>query len=159
MLSPRCPDHGDLMRRLVLGELDDDRAAEQVRASCSSCAAWWDAVAGGPGLAEVAGGVDAALTSFSAPRQRRAPRWMAVAAAAVVAVGAGVMWVDQRGGTSPAGPAPADDSSLITRFSFEGDQVRAVGGAERPEQQSSSPLFDADMESGDLSAWTVVSPT
>jgi len=94
MNPPDCKDHGTMMLELALGRLDDRPAAdaETLLTSCPVCGEWWNHNLVGESASAVDAAVATAFASFETPRSRRAPVWLAAAAAIVVMVGATTVW-------------------------------------------------------------------
>ena len=152
-----CPEHGDLMRELARGCLDDERSiwAETVREDCVGCTRWWNEAFSGDAYAAVDGSVSEAISSF-VPPARRHYRWFAIAAALVLAVGIGATSMLWR---SPQA-SPADASDVVSTWDFEpgtlDEEVVATNDATDGSGESSgtSAVFVGDFESGDLSGWS-----
>lgn len=158
MHAPDCPDHGRLVLDLALGRLDDRTAieAEAVRRECPSCAAWWRSELEAASVT-VDQAVGAVFAAFEPPARSRAARWLPVAAAAALAVGAGVFWYQGSalrplGSATPAGP--------LAQESFEGDRdgdgvvgLDDVGFAVHVEKPRELIFVDT-LESGELADWT-----
>jgi hypothetical protein len=123
MIPPNCPDHGRLVLDLALGRLDDVEAAkaEAARASCPVCEAWWRENLEG----EIAESIDRSLTVVFAdlelPRRRRGHSWMAAAAAVVMTLGAGTLWLTQNMPT--VDPVELDRTASIQAMNFEDPEV------------------------------------
>lgn len=119
MHSPNCPDHGRLVLDLALGRLDDAAAieAENVGASCPVCRAWWQGQFEGGAAEVVDEAVAAAFAGLRLPARRRGFRWMAAAAAVVVALAVGTIWVSQS--TTPVAETPASRMAAIRTITFE----------------------------------------
>ena len=152
-----CPEHGDLMRELARGCLDDERSiwAETVREDCADCARWWNEAFNGEAYDAVDGSVAEVISSFVPPARRRY-RWLAAAAAVVLAVGIGatsMLWRD-------AQPLPADTSEVVSTWDFEAgtlnEAVAATGEVTdgSDEANGKQAVFVGDFESGDLSSWS-----
>jgi len=152
-----CPEHGDLMRELARGCLDDERSiwAETVREDCVGCTRWWNEAFSGDAYAAVDGSVSEAISSF-VPPARRHYRWFAIAAALVLAVGIGatsMLWRD-------AQPSPADASDVVSTWDFEAGAVdetvpAASESTDGSDDSDDKPaVFVGDFESGDLSGWS-----
>ena len=94
MDAPECPEHGTLVLDLASGVLGDRAASEgeAARESCPVCRAWWVERLAGEGATAVDAAVSAAIDGFTAPRSRRTRAWIATAATAVAAIGAGLVW-------------------------------------------------------------------
>ena len=185
MISPHCPDHGRLVLDLALGRLDDDAAAEaeSISESCPVCRVWWQEQFEG-GVAEVVDdAVAAAFTDLELPVRRRSHGWMAAAAAVVMALGVGAIWVSQSATTMDEVLAPRTAS--IQTFDFEIPEtagefvmvevpdpdpapvvhpvaqrviveetlIAEASPAEVVVEDSSESLFAGSFESGDLGAW------
>jgi hypothetical protein len=119
MLGPNCPDHLDLALDLAQGRLDDAAAteAEGIRRSCPVCRVWWSEQFEGETAAIVAAGIEAALADLDLPRRRTGHGWLAAAAAVVMALGAGGLWLVQR--PHAAVPDPVQRVAVIESFDFE----------------------------------------
>jgi hypothetical protein len=157
MTVSNCPEHGEEMRDLALGLLDDDASlrAETVREGCSECARWWHEAFSGEAYDGVDGAVAEAISSFAPPVRRRY-RWLAAAAALVLAVGIGatsMLWRD-------AQPSPAHVSDVVSTWDFEpGTLKEATAVADEAteasdESNGKQAVFVGDFESGDLSGWS-----
>jgi len=152
-----CPKHGDLMRELARGSFDDERSlrAETVREDCVACARWWNEAFSGQAYDAVDGAVVEVISSFN-PRARSHFRWLAAAAALVLAVGIGATSMLWRTNETP--PAPVSD--VVSTWDFEAgtfdESVAAAGEvtARGDETNGTSAMFVGDFESGDLSGWT-----
>ena len=185
MISPNCPDHGRLVLDLALGRLDDDAAAEaeSISESCPVCRAWWQEQFEG-GVAEVVDdAVSAALTDLELPVRRRSHGWMAAAAAVVMALGVGAIWVSQNRTSMDEVVAPRTASiqtldfeipetvdefamveapnpdpvpvvrSVAQRVIVEETLIVEASSDEVVVEDSSESLFAGSFESGDLGAW------
>ncbi len=152
-----CPKHGDLMRELARGSFDDERSlrAETVREDCVACARWWNEAFSGQAYDAVDGAVVEVISSFN-PRARRHFRWLAAAAALVLAVGIGATSMLWRTTETP----PVAASDVVSTLDFEADTldeaVAAAGEATDGSDEANGKLavFVGDFESGDLSGWT-----
>ena len=152
MTVSNCHEHGDLMRDLARGRLDDERSlrAETVREECAECARWWNETFSGEAYDAVDGSVTEAISSFVPPARRRY-RWLAAAAALVLVVGIGatsMLWRD-------AQTSPAHASDVVSTWDFEeaGLESIAVEGADDL-THTDEVVFENDLESGDLSSWS-----
>jgi hypothetical protein len=157
MTVSNCPEHGDLMRELARGCFDDERSlrAETVREECADCARWWNEAFSGEAYDVVDRAVAEAISSFFPPARRRY-RWLAAAAAVVLAVGIGatsILWRD-------APTSPAYSSDVVSTLDFETGTLdgAVVAAGEAPdgsdELNGEAPVFVSDLESGDLSGWS-----
>jgi len=155
-----CPEHGDLMCDLARGRLDDERSiwAETVRENCADCARWWKEAFSCEAYDAVDGLVAEAISSF-VPPARRSYKWLAAAAAVVLAVGIGatsMLWRD-------AQTAPKDASEVVSTWDFEAgtlnEAVAATGEVtDGSDEVNGNPaMFIGDFESGDLSSWSTSS--
>jgi hypothetical protein len=157
MTLPNCPDHGDLMRELARGRLDDERSlgAESTREECPHCASWWAGAFGGGAFDVVETAVADEIASFTPPARRRR-EWLAVAATVVFAIGIGGVSVLWRG--NQAVPLHAD--GVVSTMNFEtGALAETVLEAdetvdENGEAPAEAAVFSSDLESGDLSTWS-----
>lgn len=157
MTLPNCPDHGDLMRELARGRLDDERLldAESVRQVCPHCADWWAEAFSGDAYNVVEAAVAGGIESFAPPARRRR-EWLAAAAAVVFAIGIGGVSMLWRGDQT----APSLADGVVSTMSFEGgaldETVTDVDGTagENVEASAEQALFSSDLESGDLSTWS-----
>ena len=159
MRAPNCPDHGRLVLDLALGRLDDRSAAEAeaVRVSCPSCAGWWRSELEAATFVAVDLAVGSVFAAFQPPARSRVTRWLPVAAAAALAVGAGVLWyqhgaVQSPGSTTPAGP--------LAQESFDGDRdgdgvigIEDLGFTVKVEQAREA-IFADTLDGGELAGWT-----
>jgi hypothetical protein len=155
-----CPEHGDLMRELARGCLDDERSlrAETVREECADCARWWNETFSGEAYDAVDAAVAEAISSFVPPVRRRY-RWLAAAAALVLAVGIGavsMLWRDDQISHPPS-------SDVVSTWDFEhgtlDKAIEATGDAtDGGDKSNGKPgVFVSDFESGDLSGWSTCS--
>lgn len=157
LTEPKCPDHGDQMLELALGGLDDQQAleAERMREECPRCARQWDGLFNGPAYERVDGAVAEAFQRFEPPARRRRA-WLAVAAAAVLAVGVGSMSLFWGGGQD----VPQQPGDVVAVWDFEdGNLVEGASLDEMTSDHVDEPIdedsvFASDLESGDLSSWT-----
>jgi hypothetical protein len=157
MTLSRCPEHGNLMLDLARGRLDDEQSlkAEAVREDCPTCARWWQETFNGDAFDVVDGAVADAISDFDPPARRRY-RWLAVAAAAVLAVGVGassMMWRNAQVSPAYAGDPVSswdfENGSLDSTVGMIGDEPGdgENGGAE-------TAMFAGDFESGSLAGWS-----
>lgn len=152
-----CPEHGDLMRELARGYLDDERSiwAETVRDDCPDCAHWWNEAFNERAYEVVDEAVAQAISNFVPPTRRRYG-WFAAAAALVLAVGIGASSMLWR---SPQ-MSPTDTSEVVSTLDFEAGAldgaVAATGEASDggDEANGKPAVFVGDFESGDLSSWS-----
>ncbi len=155
-----CPEHGDLMRELARGCLDDERSiwAEAVREGCPDCARWWHQDFSGEAYNVIDGAVAEAISSFVPPARRRYG-WFAAAAALVLAVGVAttsMLWRDTQ-------PSSSISSDVVSTWDFEAgtlnEAVAATGEvtAGSDEANGKQAVFVGDFESGDLSSWSTSS--
>jgi hypothetical protein len=88
-----CSAHDRMVWDLALGRLSDAaaEAAEQARATCPTCAAWWREELEGDAVAAVELAVGAELARFSPPRRHALPWWLAAAAVLVLALALGML--------------------------------------------------------------------
>ena len=86
-----CPEHGELVRQLALGRLDDAASAEAeaVVEECEHCAAWWQRETSPSDAVRAA--VCDGLAELELPRHRRVLPYAVAAAAAAVLVGGGLL--------------------------------------------------------------------
>lgn len=134
MTHPTCPDHGRLVLDLALGRLDDASAAraEEARTSCSVCRRWWREQLSGSAVKPVDDAVAKAFAELELPARRSSRRWMAVAAAVVMTVGVGLLWMSRdplEPGARQAlsGSASVDRIATIQTMDFE--QPEAIGAS------------------------------
>jgi len=157
MTVSNCPEHGDLMRDLARGRLDDERSlrAETVREECAECTRWWNETFSGEAYDVVDGSVTAAISSFAPPARRRY-RWLAAAAALVLAASVSVtslLWRDDQ-------TSPAISSEVVSTWDFEAGSLTATVPATGEATDASdktdgkAAIFVSDLESGDLSGWS-----
>jgi len=160
MTVSNCPEHGDLMRELARGCLDDERSiwAETVREDCADCARWWNEAFSGDAYDAVDGSVSEAISSF-VPPARRHYGFFAAAAALVLAVGIGatsMLWRDTQ-------TAPTDASEVVSTWDFEAGALEESVAAtsevtDGSDEANGNPaVFVGDFESGDLSSWSTSS--
>lgn len=97
MNSPNCPDHGRLVLDLAMGRLDDAASfeAESISESCPVCREWWQEQFGSDAAATVDEAVAATFSDLHLPARRRGYGWMAAAAAVVMTLGVGSIWMSQ----------------------------------------------------------------
>jgi len=124
MIGPTCPDHHDLALDLAQGRLDDAAAAEaeSIRRTCPVCRGWWGEHLEGQATAAVDQAVTAALDRLDLPRRHSHRGWLAAAAALVMALGAGGLWLAQR--PQSATPTAVDRVAVIEAFDFESAATR-----------------------------------
>lgn len=184
MIPPNCPDHGRLVLDLAQGRLDDEAAAEaeSISESCPICRAWWQDEFEGGDVDVVDEAVAATFSDLQLPKRRRNHRWVAAAAAVVMALGVGSLWVTQN--NVAVDERVATQTVSIQTFDFESPEavsefVRVdvpdpdpapVANSTPPrviventmiatavpvvvEEESSETLFAGSFESGDLGAW------
>jgi len=166
MRLPECPDHGRLALDLAQGRLEDHAAleAESVTSSCPTCSGWWRQHLDGELAASLDAAVETAIAEFR-PARRRVRTWMPVAAAAVLAVGAGALWY---GGSGRTYDQP--NRGALIQESFDSDvngdgtvdtsdlgfTVHIIGqpSAAAPAAGSGEVIFADSLDSGDLAGWT-----
>lgn len=104
-MNERCPEHGGLVRELLLGRLDDRQAsdAEETVRSCAVCDRLWQQLHedNEPLRAAVREGFE--LAQLPARRRRLAGRWIAAAAAVLLAAAGGVTLLDRTAAPSSEG--------------------------------------------------------
>ncbi len=157
-----CTHHGDLMRDLARGLLDDEPAfeAEILRQDCEHCSAWWESSFANADIEPVDSAVLEVFAAFAPPKSRQRYGWLAAAAAVVLAIGISSMsWIGGGSGTAvmTSLPEPPAETTLVS-LDFEDGTLHGVGvviqGAEAQQEVPEKALFIADLESGDLSTWT-----
>jgi hypothetical protein len=163
MKVPNCSEHGNLVLELARGRLQDREAvrAEQVRVGCDHCAGWWNQTFGADSLSALDAAVEEALSSWTPPARRR-HAWLAVAAAAVLAIGLGSTTLMVRDGRiSPAGAtSPSAPGELVSVMDFEDPSAAKsmVADGVTPEAveeaDSVGAVFVSGLESGDFSGWS-----
>jgi len=136
MNSPNCPDHGRLVLDLALGRLDDAAAleAESISESCPVCREWWQEQFSSDAAAVVDEAVAVTFSNLQLPARRRGYGWMAAAAALVMTLGVGTIWVSQGKGSMDEVAAPRVAS--IQTLTFEPSDATAefvLIGAPDPE--------------------------
>ncbi len=162
MKAPTCPEHGNLVLDLARGRLSDADAleADLQRESCPQCAAWWNTTFTADVTAEVDAAVAQAFANFR-PTAGRRRMWLAVAAAAVLAVVIGTTTMVWRG--SETAPIVAKHSSageaVLSTWDFEDGTLTpttAAGVVPTPgaRAEAGEAVFVNDLESGDLGSWT-----
>lgn len=124
MISPNCPEHARLVLDLALGRLDDGSAAEAevARETCPVCRIWWRAELGGEDMAQVDDVVASVFNDLELPDRRRGHGWLALAAAAVMALGATTLWLVQSPTTQSPGsvePVIVERMAAIGSMDFE----------------------------------------
>lgn len=119
MNSPNCPEHDRLVLDLALGRLDDDNAvlAEEALASCPVCRDWWRTQFEGEDSTLVDEAVASVFDDLQLPVRRRRHGWMAVAAAAVMTIGVGALWMAHN--PLPVEPVVAERTAAIQVMDFE----------------------------------------
>ena len=119
MNSPNCPEHDRLVLDLALGRLDDDNAvlAEEVLVSCPVCRDWWRTQFEGEDAALVDEAVASVFDELQLPVRRRSHGWMAVAAAAVMTIGVGALWMARD--PLQVEPVVVEKSAAIQVMNFE----------------------------------------
>lgn len=128
MISPNCPEHARLVLDLALGRLDDGSAAEAevARETCPVCRTWWQAELCGEQTALVDDAVASVFDDLELPDRRRGHGRLALAAAAVMAVGAATLWLVQSPATqSPrtVEPVVVERMAAIASMDFEAPSV------------------------------------
>jgi hypothetical protein len=129
MISPNCPEHDRLVLDLALGRLDDESAAEAEAASetCPVCRTWWQTELGGENTALVDDAVASVFDDLELPDRRRGHGWLALAAAAVMALGAATLWLVQSPATQgPRAVEPVVDERVATIASMDFEAPSAV---------------------------------
>jgi hypothetical protein len=157
MTVPSCPEHGDLVRDLARGRLGDEQAtlAELVREECADCARWWSGTFSGESFDAVGEAVEEAIALYAPPARGRY-RWLAAAAAVVLALGLASTSTFWRGGRA----APSDAVDVVSTWDFENGDLSGAfpskgdspGGSDEVDDESA--VFVSDLESGDLSTWS-----
>ena len=140
MYAPDCHDHGRLVLDLALGKLDETAAAraESVRTQCPVCRAWWREQLEGDAADLVDAAVAAALASVELPRQKHRLVWLAAAAALVMAIGTGGLWMAHHPGDST--PPVTADAGVIRSLSFEDPaEVAPLIHSEAPAETPAQP--------------------
>jgi hypothetical protein len=145
------------MSELARGLLDDDQGtrAEGLRESCPQCAAAWTSVFDDPVVENLDAAVAEAFGNFAPPARHH--RWLAAAAAAVLAIGIGgtsLMW--HRDDVVPAAPSP---SASLAAVDFESGELSGLVVVDHDNlagetASGSEAVFENDLEDGDLSGWT-----
>jgi hypothetical protein len=162
MKAPTCPHHGNLVLDLARGRLSDADAGEAdlQREKCQHCAEWWNTTFTDDATAEVDAAVAQAFAGFS-PAAGRRRVWLAVAAAAVLAVVIGTTTMVWRG--SETAPMVAKHNTVggavLSTWDFEdGALTPTTAAAVEPtpgaRADAGEAVFVNDLESGDLGAWT-----
>jgi len=119
MNSPNCPAHGRLVLDLALGRLDDETAvvADEALASCPVCREWWQEKFETEDAAVVDKAVALVFSDLQLPVRRRNHGWMAVAAAAVMTIGVGTLWMARD--PLPVAPVVAESTVAMQTMDFE----------------------------------------
>jgi anti-sigma-K factor RskA len=162
MKAPTCPEHGNLVLDLARGRLNDADAVEAdvQREKCQHCAEWWSTTFADFATSQVDAAVKEAFAGFS-PAAGRRRVWLAVAAAAVLAVVVGTTTMVWRG--SETAPIVAKHSTageaVLSTWDFEdGTLTPTTAAAVVPTPGSRADAGEAvfvnDLESGDLASWT-----
>lgn len=112
----------DHLRRTAVRR-EDERSlrAETVREECAECTRWWNETFSGEAYDVVDGSVTAAISSFAPPARRRY-RWLAAAAALVLAASVSVtslLWRDDQ-------TSPAISSEVVSTWDFEAGSLTAT---------------------------------
>lgn len=152
MTVSNCPEHSDLVRDLARGTLDEEQwsSAEAALEKCAHCVRWWSGTFAGAGYEAVDRAVADVIARFEPPARRR-HRWLAAAAAAVLAIGVGTTTMLWRG----AAPSPNDAGDVVSTLDFEAGTLNgAVATSEDADASGESAVFSTDLESGDLSSWS-----
>jgi hypothetical protein len=164
MISPNCPEHGRLVLDLALGRLADDEAvrAEKVRYDCSVCRDWWREQFEGEDAALIDEAVASVFADLDLPTRRRKHGWLAVAAAAVMTVGVGALWMARD--PQPVEPAAVEQSAAIQVINFEDPDLVPVvvttSADLREENAVSPPAFvPATIKAEDSNGTMVASAT
>jgi len=125
MNSPNCPDHGRLVLDLALGRLDDAAAfeAESISESCPVCREWWQEQFGSDAAVVVDEAVAAAFSDLQLPARRPGYGWMAAAAAVVMTLSVGTIWLTQ--GTGSVDEVASPRVASITTMTFEPSDASA----------------------------------
>ena len=125
MNSPNCPDHARLVLDLALGRLDDAAAieAEGISESCPVCREWWQEQFDSDAAAVVDEAVAATFSDLQLPALRRGYGWMAAAAAAVMTLGVGALWMSQ--GATNLDEVAAPRVASIRTITFEPSEATA----------------------------------
>ena len=131
MISPNCPEHARLVLDLALGRLDDGSAAEAevARENCPVCRTWWRTEFGGGQTALVDDAVASVFDDLELPDRRRGHGRLALAAAAVMALGAATLWLVQSPVTqSPhtVEPVVVERMAAIASMDFEAPSALPV---------------------------------
>jgi hypothetical protein len=126
MNSPNCPDHGRLVLDLALGRLDDGASvtAESLSESCPVCREWWREQFDSDAAATVDKAVAATFSDLRLPARRRGYGWMAAAAAVVMSLGVGSIWMLQ-GPTNLGDEVAAPRVASIRTITFEPSDAAA----------------------------------
>lgn len=161
MRTPDCPTHGCLVLDLALGRLEDEAAAEaeDARASCPVCSAWWRTELEGEPAARLDPVLESTFAAFEPPARQRVARWLPAAAAATLAAGAGLLWYQsQNAAVQPIVSQTAP--TAVTLENFDGDRdgdgivgMEDLGFVVRVEH-SGGPIFADGLDGGDLADWT-----
>ena len=156
MRAPDCPTHGRLVLDLALGRLDDGPAAEAERVlrDCPACAAWWHATFEGADAERLDEVLTATFAAFE-PSSRRVARWLPVAAAAALAVTAGVVYEVVQHQTERVQPS----QSAVVLETFDGDRdgngrvdMNDLGFAAHVDGIGET-IFAGNQDDGDLDGW------
>ena len=129
LIGPDCPDHGELVLSLLLGDLEghEARRVESESRGCEICNGWWETFEDSRELQEVETGVRAGLATFAPTTQRPRPRVSELAiAASVVALAIGVPLVVSQ--LEPAGESTGLEVSTptIVELGFESGTAPAT---------------------------------
>lgn len=145
MNSPNCPEHGRLVLDLALGRLDDDSAvlAEETLTSCPVCRDWWRTQFEGEDAALIDEAVASVFDEFQPPVRRRSHGWIAVAAAAVMTIGVGALWMARD--PLQVEPVVAERTAAIQVMNFEAPElvpmVIATSADLQEENAAPAPVF------------------
>ena len=126
LIGPDCPEHGELVLSLLLGDLEghEARRIEPDSRSCEICKVWWETFEDSRELEEVETGVLAGLTTFT-PTTQRSRLWIPelAIAASVVALAIGVPLVVSQ--LEPTGESAGLEVSTptIVELGFESGTV------------------------------------
>ncbi len=145
----------DLLRGDLEGE--DILRAETALVECSRCADWLGEISTSDAFRRVDDAVSRSLHRVELPRRNRRLRWVAVAAAAVMAFGIGLRHLP-RSPHSATATRPVSETQRIATFDFEAGAVTPASkivAVEEPEQRDEKPLFSDGLEDGSPGSWEI----
>lgn len=167
-MLPDCPDHGQVMLDLALGNLQGCEAerAESLLDECPICRQWWVSALEGDSASDLARVVEQVFASFQAVERRKRVGWMPLAAAALIALAVALV-LQTRPPSAPDDPGTHSDQAVLFVESFEPAtvgstednpalvslQFETTSPAPVPEDDS-AVIAGENLETGDLAGWS-----